>query len=128
MTYCSIGEAAARFGIPESTLRYYEKKGLLPLIERDDAGRLLFSEVQMTILKVIMHLKHTHMPISTIKQYVDWVIEGTHTTERRLEMMLKHKQAVLDELALTNEALVAIDSKITHYLDRIQPTTSSKGE
>ncbi len=39
MKYCSISEAAAKFNISESTLRYNEKKGLLPLIERDKAGR-----------------------------------------------------------------------------------------
>ncbi|MFF2909203.1 MerR family DNA-binding transcriptional regulator [Paenibacillus sp. NPDC057934] len=44
MKYYSIGEVAAKFNIPESTLRYYEKKGLLPQIGRDDAGRRLFSE------------------------------------------------------------------------------------
>ncbi|MEH7612392.1 MerR family DNA-binding transcriptional regulator [Gottfriedia acidiceleris] len=42
MKYCSISEAAAKFNITEATLRYYEKKGLLPLIERDKAGRRLF--------------------------------------------------------------------------------------
>ncbi|MEC3672951.1 MerR family DNA-binding transcriptional regulator [Bacillus amyloliquefaciens] len=35
----------------ESTLRYYEKKGLLPLIERDEASRRLFSEVKCRSLK-----------------------------------------------------------------------------
>ncbi|WP_245624999.1 MerR family DNA-binding transcriptional regulator [Paenibacillus stellifer] len=49
MKYCSISEASAKFSIPESTLRYYEKKGLLPLIERDEAGRRLFSEHQMAL-------------------------------------------------------------------------------
>nr|WP_256253263.1 MerR family DNA-binding transcriptional regulator [Paenibacillus sp. UNC496MF] len=42
MNYYSIGAAAAQLHIPESTIRYYEKKGLLPLIERDHAGRRLF--------------------------------------------------------------------------------------
>ncbi|WP_046226937.1 MerR family transcriptional regulator [Paenibacillus dauci] len=120
MKYCSIGEAAAYFDIPESTLRYYEKKGLLPLIERDAAGRRLFSEEQMTLLKIVLHLKHTHMPIRTIRQYVDWVIEGDHTTGLRLEMMQKHKQAVLSEISVMNDALTGIDSKISRYLNRME--------
>lgn len=72
MKYCSISEASAKFNIPESTLRYYEKKGLLPLIERDEAGRRLFSEDQMALLETVICLKNTHMPISSIKQYMDW--------------------------------------------------------
>ncbi|WP_046213582.1 MerR family transcriptional regulator [Paenibacillus wulumuqiensis] len=122
MKYYSIGEAAAHFQVPESTLRYYERQGLLPLMERDAAGRRLFSEDQMTLLKIVVHLKHTHMPIRTIRQYVDWVIEGDQTIQLRLEMMQRHKQAVLDEISVMTEALKGIDTKINRYLKRTQPT------
>ena len=120
MKYCSISEASALFSIPESTLRYYEKKGLLPLIERDEAGRRLFSEDQMTLLKIIIYLKNTHMPISGIKEYVDRVVEGDQTTELRLDMLKKHKQAVLAEITLMTEALEGIDVKIARYTKRVQ--------
>ncbi|UQZ81081.1 HTH-type transcriptional regulator AdhR [Paenibacillus konkukensis] len=115
MKYCTISEAAAKFNIPESTIRYYEKKGLLPLIERDEAGRRLFSEDQMTLLKIIIYLKNTHMPITVIKQYVDWVIQGDSTIELRLQMMENHKQAVLDKISLMTESLQGIETKITRY-------------
>jgi DNA-binding transcriptional MerR regulator len=119
MKYCTISEASAKFNIPESTIRYYEKKGLLPLIERDGAGRRLFSEDQLTLLKIVIYLKNTHMPISGIKQYVDWVVEGDNTTELRLELMKNHKQAVLAEISLMTEALKEIDVKISRYTKRI---------
>lgn len=115
MKYRSIGEAAAALDIPDSTIRYYEKMGLLPLIERDKAGRRIFSEDQMALLGTVMCLKNTHMPISDIKQYVDWIVEGESTLERRLEMMNRHKQAVLDEIALMTESLKGIDYKIDRY-------------
>ncbi|WML56097.1 MerR family transcriptional regulator [Neobacillus sp. PS2-9] len=121
MKYCSISEAAAKFNITESTLRYYEKKGLLPLIERDEAGRRLFSEDQISLLGTVICLKNTHMPISGIKQYIDWVICGEGTIELRLEMMRKHKQAVLDEISLMRESLKRIDLKISRYTKRPIP-------
>jgi DNA-binding transcriptional MerR regulator len=120
MKYCSISEAAAKFNIPESTLRYYEKKGLLPLIERDEAGRRLFSEDQIALLETVICLKSTHMPISGIKQYIDWVVEGDNTIELRLEMMQNHKQAVLAEISLMIESLKGIDVKITRYTKHTQ--------
>ncbi|MBM7655840.1 MerR family transcriptional regulator [Neobacillus cucumis] len=121
MKYCSISEAAAKFNITESTLRYYEKKGLLPLIERDEAGRRLFSEDQISLLETVICLKNTHMPISGIKQYIDWVVEGDKTIELRLEMMRNHKQLVLDEISLMTESLKRIDLKITRYTKRPVP-------
>jgi DNA-binding transcriptional MerR regulator len=121
MKYCSISEAAAKFNITESALRYYEKKGLLPLIERDKAGRRLFSEDQISLLETVICLKNTHMPISGIKQYIDWVVEGDNTIELRLEMMRNHKQAVLDEISLMTESIKGIDLKITRYTKRTIP-------
>ncbi|CAM3341597.1 MerR family transcriptional regulator [Paenibacillus lupini] len=120
MKYYSIGEAAARLNIPESTLRFYEKKGLLPIIERDEAGRRLFSEDQISLLVTVGCLKNTHMSISEIKQYIDWIIEGDSTIELRLEMMNNHKQDVLAEISLMNESLKGIEEKITRYTNRIQ--------
>ncbi|UJF33988.1 MerR family transcriptional regulator [Paenibacillus hexagrammi] len=120
MNYCSISEASARFNIPESTIRYYEKKGLLPLIERNEAGRRLFSENQMALLGTVICLKNTNMPINDIKQYIDWVVEGDSTIELRLTMMETHKQAVLDEIALMTASLEGIDYKIARYTKHIQ--------
>ena len=123
MNYYSIGEASARLNVPESTLRYYEKKGLLPHLERDEAGRRLFSEDHLTLLGIIIYLKNTHMPISAIKQYVDWVGEGERTVAQRLNMMKKHKQAVLAEIALMTESLKGIDKKIARYTNGAQQGT-----
>ncbi|MFJ2046746.1 MerR family transcriptional regulator [Paenibacillus taichungensis] len=126
MKYFSISEASAQLNIPDSTLRFYEKKGLLPMMERDDAGRRLFSEVQMALLETLVCLKNTHMPISQIKQYMDWIIEGNCTLEDRLEMMQNHKQAVLDEISLMQESLRGIDFKITRYTRQLQERNEEK--
>ncbi|MNI77231.1 hypothetical protein D3C73_1335100 [compost metagenome] len=60
------------------------------------------------------------MPIHDIKQYIAWVMEGESTTGLRLEMMTKHKQAVLDEIASMNDALQGIDVKIDRYTKQLQ--------
>ncbi|CAM4395176.1 MerR family transcriptional regulator [Paenibacillus phoenicis] len=120
MKYYTIGEAAAMYHIPESTLRFYEKKGLLPFIERDEAGRRLFSERQLALLQIVTCLKNTNMPISQIKQYMDWVVEGNSTVEKRLDMLLKHKQNVLDEIALMQEYLKGIEDKIDRYQKQLR--------
>ncbi|PWW06571.1 DNA-binding transcriptional MerR regulator [Paenibacillus cellulosilyticus] len=119
MKYNSIGEVSAQFNIPESALRYYEKQGLLPLIERDDAGRRLFSERQVALLQAVVCFKNTHMPIKSIKQYMEMIVEGDATLKRRLAMMKEHKQRILDEIATLTEYLPAIDEKIERYIKQI---------
>jgi len=119
MKYYSIGEVSAKFNIPESTLRFYEKKGLLPQIERDEAGRRLFSENHLALLGTVICLKNTNMPISRIRQYMDWVVAGDSTTALRLEMMRTHKQAALAEISLMTKAIEGIDWKIDRYVTRM---------
>lgn len=60
------------------------------------------------------------MPISDIKQYMAWIIEGTATIERWLDMMQKHKLRVLDEIAMLTEYLPGIDAKIDRYIKQIE--------
>lgn len=54
MNYCYISETSAKFNIPESTIRYYEKQGLLPLLERDEAERRLFLESKMALFETVI--------------------------------------------------------------------------
>lgn len=51
---------------------------------------------------------------------MDWIQEGDATIERRLEMMTKHKQNVLDEISLMSDSLQGIDEKIKRYTNRIR--------
>ena len=44
----SIGEVSRMFGLPQSTLRYYDKEGLLPFVERPSGGIRLFKETKGT--------------------------------------------------------------------------------
>ncbi|MEH7612391.1 hypothetical protein [Gottfriedia acidiceleris] len=60
------------------------------------------------------------MPISSINQYIDWVVEGDNTIELRLEMMRNHKQAVLEEISLMTKSLEGIDLKINRNNAGIQ--------
>lgn len=43
MTY-TIKEASDITGIPATTLRYYDKEGILPFLERKESGHRMFSE------------------------------------------------------------------------------------
>ena len=40
----TVGEMAKRLGVPASTLRYYDKEGLLPFVERSSGGIRLFKD------------------------------------------------------------------------------------
>lgn len=75
MTY-TIAQAAQRCGLTVHTLRYYEKEGLLPYVERTAGGNRMFKEDDFKWLNTINCLKDTGMPIKKIKEFIDYCMQG----------------------------------------------------
>lgn len=111
----TIGEMAELTGITPSTLRYYDKEGLLPFIERDKSGKRLFSDEDYEWLKVIECLKKTGMQLRDIRKFVLMAIEGDSTVNERLELIIKQRQAVEKQIADLQETLVTLDFKKWYY-------------
>ena len=59
MTY-TIKEASDITGIPATTLRYYDKEGILPFLERKESGHRMFSEQDLSMLRIIECLKDVY--------------------------------------------------------------------
>ena len=53
--------------VAPSTLRYYDKEGLLPFVERSSGGIRLFKDSDFEWLSMIECMKQTGMPINEIK-------------------------------------------------------------
>lgn len=53
----SIGEMARIIGVAPSTLRYYDREGLLPFVERTDGGIRVFQDKDIAALRLIQCLR-----------------------------------------------------------------------
>ena len=67
----TIGQVSEMFNIPASTLRYYDKEGLFPAMQRN-SGIRRFSEKDIEALRVIECLKQSGLEIKDIKQFMIW--------------------------------------------------------
>lgn len=125
----SIAEAAAATGLTTHTLRYYERDGLL--LEppaRSSAGVRRYREDDLRWITMITRLRATGMPIRTIRAYAELCRQGDGNEGERLELLLSHRDRVLEELARVTDHLGAINAKIGIYEDRLerrpQPVTA----
>ena len=66
----TIGQMAEKLGVAPSTLRYYDKEGLLPFVERTAGGIRIFSDGDLETLKIINCLKDTGMQIKDIRNFI----------------------------------------------------------
>ena len=84
----TIKQAAEIMNVTPTTLRYYDKQGLLPFMERKESGYRVFSDTDIAMLKVIECLKKTGMSIKDIRQFTKWVIMGDDSLKESNEMCL----------------------------------------
>ena len=111
----SIGEVSQMFDLPASTLRYYDKEGLLPHIQRQGTGIRRFDQRTIEALRVIECLKKSGMEIKDIKQFMAWCAEGPATYSQRLELFRQQRAKVEQEMARLEKTLAMIDFKCWYY-------------
>lgn len=92
----TVGKMAKLLGVAPSTLRYYDKEGLLPFVERSSGGIRMFQESDFEWLRIIGCMKKAGMSIKEIRQYIELALQGNDTIELRLQMF-QHQKAVLQE-------------------------------
>lgn len=111
----TIKEVQEKFGLPASTLRFYEKEGILPPIGRDSGGRRLYSEPELEWLQLVVALRDTGMTMDHIKNYVQLVKQGDETLHQRRLILLEHKRDVERKMNQTLEHLEKINRKMAIY-------------
>ena len=82
----TIGQVVKMFNIPASTLRYYDKMGLFPNLDKSVANIRKFSDDDIATIETIECLKRSGLQISEIKNYTELCIKGNSTLEKRLEI------------------------------------------
>lgn len=121
----TIREVSDMFGIPATTLRYYDKEGLLPYVGRKESGYREFSENDIQMLHVIECLKKSGMSIKEIRQFADWVQLGDASLKERLEMFQHRKHAVEQQMEELKKTMELIEYKCWYYETALAAGTES---
>ena len=111
----TVGEMAQKLGVPASTLRYYDKEGLLPFVERSAGGIRMFRESDLEWLRVIGCMKKAGMSLRDIRQYMELVIQGDDTIDARLEMFRRQRKTLETQMAELQHTMDMVDYKCWYY-------------
>lgn len=113
--FYTVGEMAKKLQVAPSTLRYYDKEGLMPFVERSDGGIRMFKDSDFEWLSIIECLKKTGMSIKDIKIFIDWCLEGDETIAQRLALIERQREAVLKQIEQMQETLQVLNYKRWYY-------------
>ncbi len=115
----TIGQVSEMFHLPVSTLRYYDKQGLFPNMERV-SGIRQFSSKELEALRVIECLKKSGLEIKDIKQFMDWCTEGASTYGKRKALFEKQRAELEEEILRMNQVLDMLKFKCWYYEQAMQ--------
>ena len=121
----TIGQVSQMFSIPVSTLRYYDKQGLFPQLERV-SGIRKFGESELEALKLIECLKRSNLEIKDIKQFMQWCAQGPATYPQRKELIEQTRERVEEEMRDMNRALDMLTFKCWYYEQAIADGNESR--
>ena len=123
----TVGEMARRLGVPASTIRYYDKEGLLPFVGRSSGGIRVFTEKDFEWLRIIECLKKTGMSLKDIREYIELAMQGDSTIDarlamqgdetiaRRLELFRKQRTVLETRMAELQQTMDTLDYKCWFY-------------
>ena len=111
----TVGEMAQKLGVPASTLRYYDKEGLLPFVERSSGGIRMFRENDFEWLQVIRCMKQAGMSIKDIRQYIELAMQGDDTIDTRLEMFQHQREVLTQQIQQLQHTLETVEYKCWFY-------------
>jgi len=111
----TVGEMAKYLNVAPSTLRYYDKEGLLPFVKRSGGGIRMFKESDLSWLQLINCLKKTGMPIKDIKYFMDYCMEGDSRIDERLSIIKEQRNSVLKQMEELQEMLDMLNYKCWYY-------------
>ena len=109
----TITELADVTGVSKHTLRYYERMGLVPLVERDrSSGHRRYSTGHANWIAFLRNLRACGMPIRDIRAYARLVAKGDDTWTARKAMLATHRARVVAAIARLEEHRAVLDRKL----------------
>jgi DNA-binding transcriptional MerR regulator len=110
-----IAEVSERYGISSDTLRYYERIGLLPPVNRSESGIRDYSEVDIRRVDFIKCMRSAGLPIEVLIEYVGLVQQGDRTIEARKEILKEQRELLAARMREMQKTLDILDHKIEVY-------------
>ena len=114
MSY-TITELSKMFNLPASTIRYYEKIGLIENVEHINSYRRIYNESHVERLNAIECFKKALLPLDEIKAFFTYEKDMVANSEKILDMMKNREEKALETMKDLEAGLTLLQKKIRYY-------------
>lgn len=113
----TISEVSKKYDISQTTLRYYEKIGILTDIERDKNGIRNYKESDCKKLETVIAMRELNIPLEQMKEYIDLCRMGESAKEVRKDMLIKYSKSLVCKMNSIQHSLENLNNKIENFDD-----------
>lgn len=110
-----IAEVSKRYGISADTLRYYERIGLIPRVNRNGSGIRDYGEIDLRRVEFIKCMRSAGLPVEVLIEYIGLVLQGDQTIQSRKEILKEQRQQLAARMEEMQNTLDLLDHKIEVY-------------
>ena len=115
----TISEVSKKYGLSVDTLRYYEKAGLIPPVNRKENGIRDYTETDCGWVVFIKCMREAGLPIEVLTQYIALYAKGNRTLQQRKNLLVTERDRLKERIEQMQQTLKRLNYKISVYEQRI---------
>lgn len=116
----TIKEVSEHYQITQDTLRYYERVGMIPPVNRTSGGIRDYTEEDLRWVELAKCMRSAGLPVESMIEYVRLFQEGDSTIPARLQLLTEEKEVLLEQKKRIDETLRRLDFKISRYEEAVR--------
>ncbi|MGG3575159.1 MerR family transcriptional regulator [Bacillus gobiensis] len=111
----NIAQVARQFDLTTATLRYYERVGLIPPVNRRESGIRDYGEDDIKWIEFIICMRNAGLKIEALIEYTTLFIEGDSALEARRNILIDERERLIEKRLEIDETIKRLDGKIEDY-------------
>ena len=114
-----IAETSQKYDITADTLRYYERIGLIPLVNRNASGIRDYTQEDCNWVEFIKCMRGAGLSIEILIEYVTMFQQGNPTIKARKKLLIEQRSHLAEKIEDMQQTLNRLDKKIDGYEERL---------
>lgn len=124
----NIKEVSQQYDLTQDTLRYYERIGLIPTVNRSSNGNRDYTETDLRWVEFVKCMRGAGLSIEVIAEYMNLVEKGDSTLAARKELLTEQRDLLLEKMKDLQVTLDKLNYKIESYENNIAKIKLTKKE
>ncbi|WP_425800463.1 MerR family transcriptional regulator [Desulfitobacterium sp. Sab5] len=117
----TIAEVSEKFDVSQDTLRYYERIGLIPRVNRNKSGMRDYTEEDCKWVEFIKCMRSAGLTIEVLIEYVGLFQQGDATIEARKKLLTEQRKQLIARMKDMKKSLERLNYKIEQYENAVVP-------